>query len=169
MMRISASLRVCMRIVKEDCQSRADVLFSCSVHKRPRLVILLAASLTTKIIARYFTETPMFCIRPSILRVAARSCGTGRRWASSRGVTIEHDKTRGRPKGVASHWTSEKLATSDEYPLTTALNNVMHPSMHEKKTKNRSAKLTAKTYSGVHLRTQIVSPDLCGMLYLGRR
>ncbi|KAH7085910.1 hypothetical protein BKA63DRAFT_500732 [Paraphoma chrysanthemicola] len=58
-----------------------------------------------------------------------------------------------RAKGWKPHWSPEKVATSDEYPLSVALWNKVRPILSEAP---RSKKL-----SGTHVRPQIVSPGLC--------
>lgn len=64
-------------------------------------------------------------------------------------------KARFKPE---AHWTPEKLSLSDQYPLSAELNKVMNPVVEvaRKRSVNRPK-------AGVHLRNQIVSPDLCGM------
>jgi hypothetical protein len=106
----------------------------------------------------------MFRIRPPLPRLASRLSVADRPWTQSRCASV------GRPVGSKDHWTPEKLATRDEYPLTVALSQVMHPSMATKKTRRNSSSPTgsSKTHSAVHVRTQIVSPGLCGMWFPAR-
>jgi hypothetical protein len=102
---------------------------------------------------------PMFRTRHSLSRIASPPSSL-RPLQPSRCVS----RQVGRQKGSKHHWTPEKLATSDTYPLTHLLNERMHPSNAPKKEKKmRSAPGTSKTLSAVNLRTQIVSPRLCGM------
>ncbi|KAJ4344984.1 hypothetical protein N0V95_006021 [Ascochyta clinopodiicola] len=61
------------------------------------------------------------------------------------------------------HWTPEKLATTEKYPLTLELFDKMHPNTEEpaKKTPQGQSRLKKKSITTRHARTQIVSPDLC--------
>jgi hypothetical protein len=70
----------------------------------------------------------------------------------------------GRPKGTQDNWAGEKLAINKDFPLTVALNERIHPTMLPKKTRNYAEKARGKMMSSVHVRTQIVSPGLCGTL-----
>jgi hypothetical protein len=111
----------------------------------------------------------MFRTRPSIPQLFPGRGGTARPWhqfrCASRGL--------GRPKNMKVHFTPEKLVTSDRYPLTHELNETMHPSMLQKTRKQKAGPgkvalgSAAKSIANVHVRSQIVSPDLCGMLYFG--
>jgi hypothetical protein len=111
----------------------------------------------------------MFRLRPLPLRSTYRSSGTYRPWTQPR---CAH--SLGRPKGqMGGHWTAEKLATSDEYPLSGALTTVTHPRLMPPKKKVRNARSSKSAFgpatrSAVTVRTQIVSPGLCGMLFLGK-
>jgi hypothetical protein len=87
-------------------------------------------------------------------------------------IQLRHAARRvvGRPTGIIDHWTPEKLAVDDRFPLTAALHQHMHPSKLEKKSRGQfgdaSKHKAAKSFSNVYVRSQIVSPDLCGMLHL---
>jgi hypothetical protein len=115
----------------------------------------------------------MFRARPSIPRLFSRWSGTTRLCLQARCYATK-PRGQGRPKNLKDHFTPEKLATSDQYPLTHELVKVMHPSMLEhvkKKKAGPGQKLlgrVATTTASTHVRSQIVSPDLCGMLCLGR-
>jgi hypothetical protein len=110
----------------------------------------------------------MFRTRASTPRLISRPTSSIRPWIQVRHVAR---RERGRPVGVANHWTPEKLAVDDRFPLTAELNQHMHPTMVERKIRGQHGNVTtltksAKSFSSVHVRSQIVSPDLCGMLYL---
>lgn len=75
----------------------------------------------------------------------------------------------------AGHWTNAKLTTSEKYPLTKTLTETKQDLENEAKPagrKSRSTSLIGKlfitrdeTYSShtnSYVRTQIVSPELCG-------
>ncbi|KAF2827567.1 S-adenosyl-L-methionine-dependent methyltransferase, partial [Ophiobolus disseminans] len=107
----------------------------------------------------------MFRVRPSLPRsgLATRVANRSRqqlRCASA-----------GRPKGLKDHWTAEKLATVDDYPLSSVLKGVIHPSMMKKKTRTKGAGPVkpTNTISAVNVRTQIVSPRVCDdiLKYIG--
>jgi transcription factor 1 len=111
----------------------------------------------------------MFRTRPSIPQ--SQWSWSARPWLQSRCAS----RVAGRPKNLKVHFTPEKLVTSDRYPLTHELNETMHPSMLQKTKKHKAGPgkvvlgSAAKSTANVHVRSQIVSPDLCGMLYLKRR
>jgi hypothetical protein len=78
--------------------------------------------------------------------------------------------------GSTVHWNAERLAVDHRYPLSAELNEVMHPNMWQRKARpgvtsnKRATKKQPNKGAGasaVHVRNQIVSPDLCGMLYPG--
>jgi hypothetical protein len=108
----------------------------------------------------------MFRIRASTPRLISGPTSIVRPW-----IQLRHASRRdvGRPAGLLSHWTPEKLAVDDRFPLTAELYQHMHPSKVEKKTRqvgDVSKIKNAKSFSNVYVRSQIVSPDLCGMLHL---
>ncbi|KAH7401412.1 hypothetical protein BKA66DRAFT_565054 [Pyrenochaeta sp. MPI-SDFR-AT-0127] len=104
----------------------------------------------------------MICIRPSLSRIICRSSALVSPWTQVRFATIVHGRNVGRQKGSKDHWTAERLQTNEKYPLTSALNEAIHPSLEPKKAaRKRSLTSASSTWSGVHVRTQIVSPDLC--------
>ncbi|CAE7210216.1 hypothetical protein PTNB73_09192 [Pyrenophora teres f. teres] len=103
----------------------------------------------------------MFRTRPSIPRNSWRWSASVKPWSQIRLATIKHGGKAGRPKG-ASYWTDEKLATDDRYPLSGAMRARIHPDLEPRLNKRRMpiAGASAKA-GGVHVRAQIVSPDLC--------
>jgi len=121
---------------------------------------LCAASSRTLETEAFFTRDTMFRTHTVALRLPSRLESKYLSWQQVRHST----------DGLTLHWTPEKLATSERYPLTADLNRCMHPSLVEKRGRyydNVKTKLgKRKTSSSVVLRTQIVSPDLCGMSYL---
>ena len=58
----------------------------------------------------------------------------------------------------------EKLALDEKYPLTSALHDKIHPTQQAKVLKSGKKSGASATYEapGVFVRTQIVSPQLCG-------
>jgi hypothetical protein len=106
----------------------------------------------------------MIRTRPSIPRIAWPSV---RHKAQTRCVSAAaaDAPARRRTKGALTHWQGDKLDTTEKYPLSVALSKVIHPSILPKETKGTRKVVRGKTVSssGVHVRTQIVSPDLCGM------
>lgn len=111
----------------------------------------------------FFTRDTMFRTRTVALRLHSRLERKSLSWQQ-----VRHHQA-----GLTYHWTDKNLATSKRYPLTADLNRCMHPSLVEKRGHvydNVKTKLgKRKTASSVVLRTQIVSPDLCGMSCLWRR
>ena len=95
-------------------------------------------------------------MRPLYRRSTCRSSITKAPWTQLRGAAFS--------RRWADHWTEEKLSTSHEYPLAGALSKVMHPKLAKKLPKEKGK--MSKTSSAGHVRTQIVSPGLCGMLFL---
>jgi transcription factor 1 len=100
----------------------------------------------------------MIRIRPTIPRNAWRANAFVRQWNQTRPAGT----TAGR-KRKDEYWTAEKLSIKHQYPLSVAVADAIHP--HDevatklKKTKNAGKR---ELIGGVHVRTQIVSPDLCG-------
>jgi hypothetical protein len=105
----------------------------------------------------------MFRIRPLIQR---RSSVSVRPSSQLRYATVRHGRAIGRGAGVASHWSDGRLETHAQYPLTSALRDVLSPNMAPAKKKRNKEKqtLTETRGSTTHLRTQIVSARLCGTL-----
>jgi hypothetical protein len=133
------------------------------VHPKMARPIFVLASSRTFVVEAFFICNAMFRTSAPAPRLVPQLKSSIRPW-----IQVRH---RGRPAGQTRHWTDEKLAVSERYPLTAELNEHMHPSLVEKKTKltgkaRGQVNPLSKTFSNVHLRTQIVSPDLCGMSYL---
>ncbi|KAF1844003.1 S-adenosyl-L-methionine-dependent methyltransferase [Cucurbitaria berberidis CBS 394.84] len=110
----------------------------------------------------------MFRIRSSISRITCRPSASIRRPSQTRFATNKHAGSTGRKKGQKVHWSDEKLQTSEKFPLSLALNEVIHPSL-EPKIKRRPSTSSLSLSSSGHVRTQIVSPDLCDdvLKYIG--
>jgi hypothetical protein len=119
------------------------------------------------------TGTPMFRARQSIPRLSSRCSGTPRLCLQAARCYVTKSREVGRPKNLREHFSPDKLATSDQYPLTHELIKTMHPSMLEQVKKKKAGpgqKLlgrVSKSVAHTYVRSQIVSPDLCGMLCLG--
>ncbi|CAO2656407.1 Nn.00g052100.m01.CDS01 [Neocucurbitaria sp. VM-36] len=112
----------------------------------------------------------MFRIRPSISRLFRRKSASIGPLSQTRLATFKHGRSTGRQRGQKEHWTAEKLQTSDKYPLSVAMEELIHPNLEPKKTKKKSYSLRpGTTWSSVHVRPQIVSPDLCDdvLKYIG--
>ncbi len=78
---------------------------------------------------------------------------------------MRRHKSAGRPKGSKNENWPEKLQSDKRYPLTVALNNAIQPVVvapFSPKSKEGSER-TATRGQTSHVRTQIVSPELCGM------
>jgi hypothetical protein len=108
----------------------------------------------------------MIRIRPSLARIPWPSSASSRQWSQTRHLTTKHDGKRGRPRGQTYwHEEKEKLSTSEKYPLSQVMRDTIHPDL-EPKGKARKRKTVIHGASplsgGVHVRAQIVSPDLCG-------
>lgn len=120
-------------------------------------------------------QNPMFRIRPSITQL---------HFCRSKGLTpftqIRCAGPYGRPKSKDPTWTAERLATNDDYPLTSILSAKIKPvgtiGLEKKKAKTNKTKpdraikqikseLQGKLY---RTRPQIVSADLCGTLGPGQ-
>ncbi|KAF1946417.1 S-adenosyl-L-methionine-dependent methyltransferase [Clathrospora elynae] len=98
----------------------------------------------------------MFRIHPSTRRIFRRPSTLIRQWSQTRNASSE----RGRQKTTPTHWTDEKLKTHSEYPLSAAMSKLIHPKHTSLEPKSYIANPSVRT-AGVHVRTQIVSPDLC--------
>jgi hypothetical protein len=123
---------------------------------------------------RASASRPMFRTHRITCRLGDQSTAIIRPWTQ---VRYAAGRQAGRRAGVNSHWTPEKLALSNRYPLSTEMSQLIHPTLlqeAQKKSKGKSPKqlprqrvvgvsATLKTASNVHVRSQIVSPDLCGM------
>jgi hypothetical protein len=108
----------------------------------------------------------MFRARASTPRLITRPTSIIRPWIQLRYAAR---RDLGRPAGLLNHWTPEKLAVDGRFPLTAELYQHMHPSKVEKKIRQHgdvSKTKNVKSFSSVYVRSQIVSPDLCGMLHL---
>lgn len=105
--------------------------------------------------SRVSSLSPTILIRPTIhvRHIAAKS-------------RIKKDKN-GR---TIPHWTPEKLQTSPEYPLSSALDSILRPRQEpvkqSRKRKGSGPGGIFEVNDSVYVRTQIVSPRLCGMLSL---
>ncbi|KAF2129871.1 hypothetical protein P153DRAFT_225878 [Dothidotthia symphoricarpi CBS 119687] len=104
----------------------------------------------------------MYRARPSIPRIAFRTRRPGECWTQVRCAASSRD-SKGR-KGQTPHWTAEKLETSEEFPLTQALSKTIHPALEPtKKPRKQGAPVHLHRIPvGINVRTQIVSPRLCG-------
>ncbi|EUC49682.1 hypothetical protein COCMIDRAFT_83931 [Bipolaris oryzae ATCC 44560] len=104
----------------------------------------------------------MIRIRPTISRNIWRSHISLFSQGQTRFATVKHGGKRGRPKGTNSYWSEEKLETDEKYPLSFAMNELIHPSLEPRVKKRRGANTGPSALSGgIHVRAQIVSPDLC--------
>jgi hypothetical protein len=106
----------------------------------------------------------MMRIRPIISRNVWRWNASVRQSSQARSAATSTGGKRGRPKGQQHYWSDEKLSTVPKYPLSAAMAETIHPNMEiktprRKKTRNESATVLP---GNIHVRTQIVSPDLCG-------
>lgn len=105
----------------------------------------------------------MIRIRPTISRNIWRSHISLLSQGQTRFATVKHGGKRGRPKGATGYWSEEKLATDEKYPLSFTMKELIHPSLEPKVKRKRGANIGPSALSGgVHVRAQIVSPDLCG-------
>ncbi|KAF9701250.1 hypothetical protein EKO04_000825 [Ascochyta lentis] len=97
----------------------------------------------------------MFRTRPSLPRLSQR-CTKLNKACISRA-------SAGAKAGRTSHWTPEKLATTEKYPLTLELFEKMHPNTEEpaRRTSRGQARPKKTSITTRHARTQLVSPDLC--------
>ena len=106
----------------------------------------------------------MIRIRPTISRNIWRPNAAFLQLSQTRFATIRHGGKTGRPKGATSYWSEEKLAVDEKYPLSLTMKKVIHPSFETKVKRRRGANVGGSAMAGgVHVRAQIVSPDLCGM------
>jgi transcription factor 1 len=105
----------------------------------------------------------MIRIRPSLPRILWPSSASVRQWTQTRPATYSHGGKAGRPKGAHAYWSEEKLRTSSKYPLSEVMKDTVHPNLEPKgKRRQVPAHGPSPTFGGVHVRPQIVSPDLCG-------
>ncbi|KAI4618009.1 uncharacterized protein J4E87_008018 [Alternaria ethzedia] len=105
----------------------------------------------------------MMRIRPIIPRNVWRGNISVRQWNQARSVATAPGGKRARSKEQHHYWTDEKLSTPAEYSLSAAMAERIHPNKEEaapkkRRTRNEGAAIVK---GGVHVRTQIVSPDLC--------
>lgn len=98
----------------------------------------------------------MFRIRPSISRVLPQTRPEIRSRPQVRLASSS------RPKKGREIWTNERLQVDGKYPLATAVRDAIHPSLEVRKKARKGILSSTQSVHGVHLRTQIVSPDLCG-------
>ena len=64
---------------------------------------------------------------------------------------------------MPNYWSEEKLAVDEKYPLSLAMRDVIHPSLETRVKRRRGPNVGSSVMAGgVHVRAQIVSPDLCG-------
>ncbi|KAH8724660.1 hypothetical protein GQ44DRAFT_654491 [Phaeosphaeriaceae sp. PMI808] len=110
----------------------------------------------------------MFRIRPALARPSPRWSGAGTcrprmesRCSISDSSKIKRKLSPSRAPRLKEHWTPDKIVTSDEYPLTLAMREMMHPHMAARPVKKQADVLSANTVSDGHIRTQLVSPGLC--------
>jgi hypothetical protein len=106
----------------------------------------------------------MIRIRPSLPHILRPPSALVGQWIQARSATYKHGGQVGRPRGAQSYWSEEKLATNEEYPLSAVMRDTIHPQL-EPRGKSRKRPVHGKaalTFGGVHVRAQIVSPDLCG-------
>ena len=123
-----------------------------------------------KLVRRHFqarattSRALMFRIHPVIPRNTWRVNTVARQWNQTRLAAKAAAATpKGGRVGKEKYWSDEKLSISHKYPLSLAVAKVIHPDKEVKtrmkKTRNEKK---AVTTGGIHVRTQIVSPDLCG-------
>lgn len=109
--------------------------------------------------------TFMFRVRQTVTHISCPSNSIRTSWVQVRNATVKHGRPPGRAKGTTKHWSEEKLQTKTDYPLTSALSDLIRPELSRgmklKKVRGTSS-MGEQKGSGVHVRTQIVSSRLCG-------
>ncbi|KAF2849411.1 S-adenosyl-L-methionine-dependent methyltransferase [Plenodomus tracheiphilus IPT5] len=103
----------------------------------------------------------MFRTHSSLSRVVGRSSAIFVNRSQTRFVSAKPSKDSSRKKGAKSTWTREKLQTSNQFPLTKALNAVIRPTTETEARVKSSARKTVPDTPSNHVRTQVVSPALC--------
>ena len=109
----------------------------------------------------------MIRIRPSIPRKIWRANAIVRQWNQARSAATNPGGKLGRPgrpRTRDSYWNDEKLSITHKYPLSEAVADAIHPddevkTRRKKKTRNEHKVVVP---GGVHVRAQIVNPELCG-------
>ncbi|KAH9862231.1 hypothetical protein IAQ61_010434 [Plenodomus lingam] len=102
----------------------------------------------------------MIRIHQSISRVLGQQSARVVNFAQRRSATTNHSRGAGRKSGAWSNWPSEKLQINDQYPLTKALSAVIHPSKEVGTSRPETVSYKRRD-NAVHVRSQIVSPNLC--------
>lgn len=107
----------------------------------------------------------MIRIRPTISRSTWRSSAALLQPSQARFASIKHGGKGGRSRSAPNYWNEEKLAVDEKYPLSLTMQQVIHPSLETRVKRRRGANVGASANAGgVHVRAQIVSPELCGTL-----
>ncbi|CAN9086897.1 unnamed protein product [Alternaria sp. RS040] len=104
----------------------------------------------------------MFRIHPVIPRNTWRVNTVARQWNQARLAAKAAATPKVRRVSREKYWSDEKLSISHKYPLSLAVAKVIHPD-NEVKTRRKKTRNQKKAVipGGIHVRTQIVSPDLC--------
>lgn len=103
----------------------------------------------------------MFRIRPSISRILPRPCPGLPSRTQVRLATSSRGQ-RSTRKVRKEQWTQERLQVDEKYPLAAAVREATQLSQETRKRPVAGEISSTQSVHGVHLRTQIVSPDLCG-------
>lgn len=104
----------------------------------------------------------MFRIRPPLSRLNKQPTKFSSVWSPNLSIRARI----GTKAGLLNHWKEEKLVTTEKYPLSLELFDKMHPNTEEPVARRAAgnARFNKKTITTRHVRTQLVSPDLCGTL-----
>ncbi|KAI8939411.1 hypothetical protein NX059_003193 [Plenodomus lindquistii] len=100
-------------------------------------------------------------MRTSISRVFGRTSALVVDHGQTRCASFQQTRQVGRKKGAIGIWSKERLQTDDQFPLSKTLSAAINPLKEARVPKPAGRKQGIPDTPAMHVRSQIVSPDLC--------